>query len=354
MGKVIKRVLLILLIIILVVILIFLAGAWSIFGEKLKAAGSVKALDDNLYYMEYKGDYGFDGFLEQGGASSQTELAKYIMDFLSGGFMSKMPSMGKMDFGCTAYTVNSTEGGSLMGRNYDWDGLNGKTMIVYTEPKNGYASYSTCWLDFLGFGDDWKPEGMANQYMSLAAIYVPLDGINEKGLVIADLMAGDDESTKQQTDKKNLTTTTAIRLLLDQAATVEEAIELLEQYDMNSDIGRGHHLAISDATGRSVVVEYIDNVMYVTDTKVVTNHYLTEGEKFGVGNEESHARLNKVLAMDEEAGSAMNTEQLRDVMEKVSYADSTQWSIVYDMESKALDFYWQRQYDTPYHFEIRK
>lgn len=353
MGKIIMRILLGIVVFIMVVVLIFLAGAWSIFGEKIKAAGTVKELEKNLYYMEYKGDYGFDAFLEQGGASSTTEMAGYITDFLSGGFMSKVPSMGAINFGCTAYTVKSTEGGSLMGRNFDWDGENGTTMIIYTEPENGYASYSTCWLDFLGFGDNWKPEGMSNQYMSLAAVYVPLDGINEKGLVVADLMAGDDEQTNQKTDKTDLTTTTAIRLLLDQAGTVDEAIALLEQYDMNSDIGRGHHLAISDASGKSVVVEYIDNVMYVTDTPVVTNHYLTEGTKYGIGNEESHARFDKVLAMDEEADSAMDTQQLADTMQNVSYAKETQWSIVYDLENKAMDFYWQRQFDNPHHFEVR-
>lgn len=353
MGKIIKRILLGILIIILLVVGIVLAGAWSIFGDKVKAAGTVKEIDENLYYMEYKGDYGFDVFLEQGGASSTNEMAGYITDFLSGGFMSKAPTMGKINFGCTAYTVKNTNGGALMGRNYDWDGENGIAMVIYTEPENGYASYSTCWLDFLGFGEGWKPEGMTNQYMSLAAIYVPLDGINEKGLAIADLMVGDDEQTNQKTDKVDLTTTTAIRLLLDKAATVDEAIELLKQYDMNSDIGRGHHLAISDAAGKSVVVEYIDNVMYVTETKVVTNHYLTEGEKYGIGNDESHARFDKVMAMDAEAGSVMDSLQVRDVMQKASYTKETQWSIVFDMQNKALDFYWQRQFETPYHFEIR-
>ena len=189
--------------------------------------------------------------------------------------------------------------------------------------------------------------------MALAAVYVPLDGINEKGLAIADLMVGDDEQTNQKTEKVDLTTTTAIRLLLDQAATVDEAVELLGQYDMNSDIGRGHHLAISDAAGKSVVVEYIDNVMYVTDTPVVTNHYLTEGEKFGIGNEESHARFDRVLVADEEAGGIMDHLQVRDVMQNNSYADATQWSIVFDMENKAMDFYWQRQYDNPHYFEIK-
>ena len=39
--------------------------------------------------------------------------------------------------------------------------------------------------------------------------------------------------SSQNTEKPDITTTTAIRLLLDQAATVEEAIALLEQYDFN-------------------------------------------------------------------------------------------------------------------------
>ena len=103
MGKIIKRILLGILIIILLVVGIVLAGAWSIFGDQVKAAGTVKEIDENLYYMEYKGDYGFDAFLEQGGASSANEMAVYITDFLSGGFMSKAPTMGKINFGCTAY-----------------------------------------------------------------------------------------------------------------------------------------------------------------------------------------------------------------------------------------------------------
>ena len=113
---------------------------------------------------------------------------------------------------------------------------------------------------------------MAERMQSLAAIYVPLDGMNDQGLVVADLIAGDSEETRQQTEKPDLTTTTAIRLLLDKAADVDEAIALLGQYDMNSSIGSAHHLSIADAGGKSVVVEYVNDEMLVTETKEVTNH----------------------------------------------------------------------------------
>ena len=158
-------------------------------------------------------------------------------------------------------------------------------MIVHTKPENGYESVSTCCLDFLGFGDKYAPDGsMTERMQSIAAIYVPLDGMNAKGLVVADLTAGDDEETYQRTGKVNLTTTTAIRLLLDKAADVDEAVALLKQYDMNSSIGISQHLSIADAHGKSIVVEYVNGEMLVSETKVVTTHYLTDCEKRGIGS----------------------------------------------------------------------
>lgn len=344
MRKKIIKIIWIILALLLVGLLVILAGAWSMFGEKVKAAQSVQKLEEGVYYMEYTGDYGFDAFLEKGGAASETAMAEYITTFLTGGFVKAGPNPSAQDFGCSALTVNS-----FMGRNYDWEGTDGCAIIVHTKPMNGYESYSTNWLNFMGFGEGWKPEGFANQYMALAAIYVPLDGINEKGLCVADLINGDNEQTHQQTDKADLTTSTAIRMLLDKAATVEEAIDLLGQYDMNSAVGMAHHLAISDATGRSVVIEYIGGEMIVTETPAVTNHYLSEGEKYGIGNEESIARFDRLLEMRSVITSA---EAMRDTMEAVSYSGVTRWSIVYDLEARSFDFYWNRQFDMPHHFEL--
>lgn len=78
-------------------------------------------------------------------------------------------------------------------------------IIVHTKPNNGYESISTSCLNFLGYDTDWKPEGLENKYMALAAIYVPLDGINEKGLCVADLISGDTAVTNQNTEKTDLT-----------------------------------------------------------------------------------------------------------------------------------------------------
>ena len=345
-SKIIKRILLILLIIIGIVVI----GAWSMFGEQVKSALSVKKLDNNLYFMEYKGDYGFRAYLEQGGAASDEEMAKYIISFLSHGFYEVDDvELSQPDNGCSTLYTQNADGGYLLGRNFDWEDC--KAMIVHTKPKDGYESISTCNLDFLGFGEDWLPEGFANQYMAIGSIYVPVDGMNEKGLCIADLMAGDEVVTHQDTDKPDLTTTAAIRTILDYAANVDEAIAILESIDMNSAVGFAHHYAIADATGRSVVVEYIDNKMVVIESDILTNHYLAE-EKLGIGYQNSQQRFDTLKALSKDMDGVMNASEMRDCLKAVK--DTTQWSIVYEMEDLKIDYYWKENYDNKYSFSLDK
>ncbi len=337
---------------IVILLLIVVAGAWAMFGTFLKAANSIEKLEDGLYFMEYTGDYGFDEFLAKGGATSDSDVADYLTTFLSHGFYKIDSKVQSGNFGCSTIYTQDEHGVYFFGRNYDWAEC--QTMIVHTKPKDGYESVSTCCLDFLGFGENYTPDGsMMERMQSIAAIYVPLDGMNDQGLVVADLVAGDNEGTHQQTGKTNLTTTTAIRLLLDKAANVDEAIALLKQYDMNSSIGISHHLSIADANGKSVVVEYVNGEMLVTETKIVTNHYLADCEKQGVGSEQSHQRYDTLAAYTEPAGEL----EVRDLLESVSQKnypqtegsyEKTMWSIVYCPEGRCADFYFKENYRQSY------
>lgn len=335
-----------------VLLIVLIAGAWAMFGTMITAANSIEKLENGLYSMEYRGDYGFDEFLTRGGASSDSEVANYLVTFLSHGFYTSEADVQPGGFGCSTICTADEQGVVFFGRNYDWAEC--RAIIVHTVPENGYESISTCCLDFLGFDEGYTPDGsMLERMQTLAAMYVPLDGMNEKGLVVADLMAGDDEETHQQTEKPDLTTTTAIRLLLDRAATVDEAITLLCQYDMNSSIGAAHHLSIADASGKSVVVEYVDGEMLVTETKVVTNHYLADCKKQGIGSEQSHLRYDALAAHTGPADDA----GVRDLLESVAQKnypqtegsyEKTMWSIVYCPEGRCADFYFAEHYESGY------
>lgn len=338
--------------VIAVLLIVFIAGAWFMFSTIITAANTIEKLEEGLYSMEYKGDYGFNAFLAQGGASSDSAVADYLVSFLSHGFYKIESDVQTGDFGCSTICTKDENGIVLFGRNYDWEEC--QAIIVHTVPDDGYESVSTSCLGFLGLGEDYTPDGtMMERMQTLAAIYVPLDGMNERGLMVADLMAGDNESTHQQTEKPDLTTTTAIRLLLDKAATVDEAVALLGQYDMNSSIESAHHLSIADASGKSVVVEYVDGEMLVTETKVVTNHYLSDCGKQGVGSEQSHIRFDTLSAY---TGPADDMD-VRDMLESVAQKnypqtegsyEKTMWSIVYCPEGRCADFYFAENYEHSY------
>ena len=53
---------------------ILAACTWYLFGSFITAANSIEKLEDGLYTMEYNGDYGFDEFLDGGGAADDTDV----------------------------------------------------------------------------------------------------------------------------------------------------------------------------------------------------------------------------------------------------------------------------------------
>ena len=339
-------------------VLLMVSGVfvWSKFGPLIKASASVQKLDEGLYYMEYKGDDGFDGLMAQGGGRSAADMVDYVMNFLSKGYYNPpAPAPDEVAYGCSAITARTPDNHVLMGRNFDFSSATG--IILHTVPKRGYETITTFNSDFFGFGAGWLPEGSTNQFMALSSLFFALDGFNEKGLAMADLMAGDDAETHQETGKPALTTTSAICYVLKNAATVDEAVELLRGIDMHSDIGSAHHYAISDASGKSVVVEYVDNELVVVDSPAVANHYLCEA-KHNVGLAEWDHRYEQLCQRYDEAGGIMDKEQVGEAIASVSQAPAegdflgTAWTMLMDLTDRKV-VYWSRQhFDKPFRFEL--
>ena len=339
------------------------AGESAPFREKaastedppIRPGSDILRLEDGFSAVEYEGDYGFDDFLAQGGAASDGEVVGFLAEqFLSGGGLGFLGQV----FGCSTVAVTTPEGNALFGRNFDWNRCD--AMVVLARPENGYASVSTVNMDFITHSAG-GPVGMAlnlDQVKTLAALYAPLDGMNEKGLGVSVNMIQDSASIRQNTGKPGLTTTTAIRLLLDKAANVEEALELLRQYDLHGSMGMMVHFAIADSSGRSVAVEYIGDEMIVIETPVLTNYYLAPGEKNGVGTAQSHQRFAILTGLLAEH-PAMTPEEVRDALSRVSKGnfgefESTEWSAVFQLDTGIAHYYHRENYDTRYTFSIQK
>ncbi|MDO5294076.1 MAG: C45 family peptidase [bacterium] len=310
---------------------------------QLNSEDKIVSLEEGLLAVRYDGDYRFDEFLRQGGASSDKELIRFLTRQL------KMDTsdlqIETKGFGCSTIAVPGSEGEMFFGRNFDWYPCN--ALIVEAHPRTDYASISTVNMDFIHVGTRLKSLFMSDDMVSRTALFLPLDGMNEIGLCVSVNMIQDQTTIQQHSGKPDITTTTAVRLLLDKAANVEEAVDLLSRYDLHASLNFMIHFAISDAEGNSVAVEYVNNEMIVTDTPVLTNFYL-EKAKYGIGTSQSMHRYR--LLMDVlSSKQTMTACQVRDTLNSVSkhnYHDgeTTEWSIVFDKTAKTATYYHKEKY----------
>ena len=210
--------------------------------------GFRKVDDYPLYVVHYNDGYGFSEYL----ATGETTL--------TGGFYRP---------GCIVFTA-SGGGMTLMGRNFDFP--SNPALLLYTNPPDGYASVSMVDLGYFGYSLDSLPQE-DDLGSLLTAPYLPFDGMNEKGLVVS--MAAIPEAQAPESDgKTTIGEIQAIRLLLDYAEDVDEALTLLTEYNVEMTTPPIHYM-ITDRSGASVVVEYLRGEMHVimeeTPYQVMTN-----------------------------------------------------------------------------------
>ena len=246
-----------------------------------------------------------------------------------------------------ACTIFSATGGDhkIYGRNRDlpW---NHTALLLFTHPQNGYASVSMVDLDQLGVFPGrfslWR------RLLLLAAPLVPTEGMNEHGLTISKADVSPDDPPFDPS-KETLMFRTAMRLVLDQAKTTQEAVDLLALYNI-SFAGGGGHLLIADPSGDSAILEYFDDQVVVIRNpdpwQVVTN--------FEVGNpanqdlEPNCQRYNLVEDALEKSEGVLNIESGMDLLKQASVS-GTLWSISFDMTTQKLDLVLHRQYDQVLH-----
>lgn len=215
-------------------------------------------LDGAVYTMEVQGDFYLDDFVAQGGVKSDGELIAFVTEKITKGLIPM--NISDPEIGCSAFTATTTDGDALFGRNYDFSKTN--TCIVFTEANEGrHATISTVDLQFLGMDVDQDVSGLMNRITCLAATYAPLDGINDAGVscgIFMSYQGQETTSTNQNTDKPDFTSTTLLRLILDYADDVDEAVEIAASYDLHDSAGTSYHYMVADASGRSVILEWIN------------------------------------------------------------------------------------------------
>ena len=364
MKKVFKRIFQVLLVLLFVVV-IAVASFFGLYLTRIQKMNSIEQLTNyedgyNLYRMDVKYDYSLDDIIDYGIKDDQTMIDAILKESLP-----LLPVKIKApNFGCTAFTLTETDGGVHMGRNYDFR-KDTSAMLVYCAPKDGYKSIAFAALD--NVSANVPDENIKKELASLTVPFICLDGMNEKGVSIA-VLTLDSEPVRQSTGKPVIATTLAIRLVLDRAATTEEAVELLRSYDMFASSGRDYHFYITDASGDGRVIEYDINgelrELIDTPSEAVTNFFIRykdqvlpnqKNDIYGHGRERYDAVL-QVFA--EEKGNYTN-DTVWNAMKAAAQdpnpdavTSNTQWSVSYNNTDLSADIVIRRHWTDVTHCEL--
>ena len=356
-----------------------------IWGGEIASIRSIQSVEGNpyLYKMEYKASYDLDDVIAND-IDENAELLSYVIGRVGKGLPLKIGSSQVADengntqtFNCTSFQATKADGdGFWYGRNYDY--FKNPTMVTISHPKKGYASIACSDMSHFGYSLEKLPTSLATKLNCLAAIYAPVDGINEKGLCTS-IMALPKQASQQDTDKHDVGTTIIMRLWLDRCATVEEALALLETVDVRHDaaVGSGYHYMVADASGDCAVVEFDKedgwktmivrkeegrNSMLVTNHLLSEKYYTTEPDP-AVGNPHSKSwwRYETAGAYLEEHNGIFSLEDAQECLSQVHWKDllwengtveDTQYSNVYDEKNIVLYLRNWNDYDTTHKFQL--
>ena len=114
----------------------------------ISMTSKITQLESGFSVVRYDGDYAFDLFLEQGGASSDQD----VLQFLTANMFKRNAGLqiSGEAFGCSTISVENADGGYLFGRNFDWQTCDALVIAAY--PEEGYASIATGNLGFIKQG----------------------------------------------------------------------------------------------------------------------------------------------------------------------------------------------------------
>ena len=262
-------------------VLVLLVSFFALFNSELKTINNIEQHDDyGFYETTVYSNYALDDLINDGGASTDGELTNYLIQKILKGIPI---NFNIPDFGCSTFIATTPDGEILFGRNYDLDPV--PSMLVRTNPENGYKSISIANASIIGMQPNMDKLPLMSKVMSLAVPYAIMDGMNEKGLSIGVLLIKD-TPTNQISDKPDITTTSMIRLVLDKAANVEEAIAIFEAFDMHASAGADYHFQIADASGNSAIIEYIDNEISIIrkdDQPMALTNFIVSEANYGFG-----------------------------------------------------------------------
>ncbi len=317
------------------IVVVVAVGLAILFRSPLRSLLTFRRVDAYpLYVMHLYEDYHFDDWLKTG---TQVDAA---LPF------DPQPTVGR--WACTCFSAFGQQGQAILGRNFDW--YTHPALLLFTHPPHGYASVSMVDVSYLGLST--SEPSWSDRLRLLDAPYWPFDGMNERGLAVG-MMAVPSAQAGSDRSKVTIDSLAAIRLVLDKAQSVDEALSLLAAYNIDWGSGPPLHYLIADSRANSAVVEFVNGEVKILRSEklwqVATNFSLSfHNPESAVLQCDRYAAASRTL---EQAQGQVSQEEAMALLEDVSQP-STIWSIVYDMETGQIAIVMGRDYSRVHYFKL--
>lgn len=284
----------------------------------------------------------------------------YVMHY-SGSYESLLGNVEippRMDFGCSLFAAFGGEGDKLYGRNFDWE--YSPALLLYTDPPEGYKSVSM--VDLLWLQMDWKlvaalaKAPLTERTQVLTAPTLPIDGMNEYGLVIGMALVTDGAIDDPTYDPKKpmMSPLGMIREMLDHARNVDEAVKLFKQYNIDFSGAVPIHYLLADPSGKAVLLEFHDQKLVQQPNlypwHMATNHLRCLATGDG-GCWRYKILFDRLVGRKGVLDPAQAMQLLADVKQ-----NGTQWSMVYNMNTGDVNVVMGADYETvhTFHLELKQ
>jgi hypothetical protein len=311
------------------------ARADGLSDQQAAILNSLEKIDDYpLYVMHYYGDY------------EAASPAAVIVTVGEAGWPSSSSA-----WACSLFAALGAADNRLYGRNFDWE--YSPALLLFTHPPDGYDSVSMVDVDYM---IDAAQVGnltdlpLAERKPLLDAPRWPFDGMNEHGLVVG-MAAVPASDLPRDSSKATIDSISLIREMLDHARSVDEALAIVQSY--NVDMGGGPHIhyLLADASGRAALLEFYRGEMVVLpnqDSWHLATNFLRAQASDELGQCQ---RYDKIFQRLTESAGQLNAPDAMELLSQVAQGN-TQWSVVYEMSTGSVNVVVGQEYDEVYNFYL--
>ncbi|MDH2425410.1 C45 family peptidase [Sphaerisporangium sp. TRM90804] len=251
--------------------------------------------------------------------------------------------------GCSLFSAHGDPADPVFGRNFDYPRQ--PALLLFTTPPSGHASVSMVDVSYLGVSSEQDFATDAGRRALLKAPLLPFDGMNAKGLVVG-MATVPRWQPVHKPGRRTIGSVRVMRLVLDGAATVDEAVEIFGRHNIDTADTPPLHYMVADAEGRSAIIEFVDGEMVVRHGEgawqAMVNFIDAGSTEKGRQDDPRYHRADRTLRA---AGGRLTPEQAMDLLSGLQQ-HHTQWSIVYGKKSGEVRLATGQKYHRVHRFHL--